>query len=266
MSIKEETEPKKETPEKKPPIFTLRLNEDIIKKINRLSGEMGVSKSKFAKSYIQLSKFFLVEPNLNLTTFSKMDLSIFPTEILKDLLQLLQLLPEKNQIIIGDKLGTIINNNFQIAGLQNLDEKRELIQGFNWIKFIPVSLVDEEKDPKTKEIVNIKKDYWGIPKDMWPISVIHAMLYRLIRNKKFSSTWEASLYHKFLELPPERKKIFKKTPKSYKDLNKVKDFLYEFEGEIGSRKENFESEHIYYYFDVLRIKESQKEEREEEED
>ena len=256
MSIKKETEQKEGTPEEKSPppsIFTLRLNEDIIKKINKLSGEMGVSKSKFAKSYIQLSEFFLVEPNLNLTTFSKMDLSIFPTEILKDLLQLLQLLPEKNQISIGDKLGTIINNNFQIAGLQNLDEKRELIQGYNWIKFIPVSLTDEEKDPKTKDILKIRKDFWGIPKDMWPISVIHAMLYRLIKNKKFNANWEAGLYKKYLELTPEKLKSFKKNPRINKDLNKVKDFLFIFEDEIGCRKENFEAEHIYYYFDVLRI-------------
>ncbi len=257
MSIKKETEQKEGTPEKKSPppsIFTLRLNEDLIKQINRLSSEMGVSKSKFAKSYIQLSKFFLVEPNLNLTTFSKMDLSIFPTEILKDLLQLLQLLPEKNQIMIGDKLGTIINNNFQIAGLQNLDEKRELIQGYNWIKFTLVSLTDEEKDPKdSKKKIEIEKKFWGIPKDMWPISVIHAMLYRLIRNQKFNANWEAGLYKKYLELTPDKRKAFKKNPKVPKDLSKVKDFLFLFDDEIGSRKENFEAEHIYYYFDVLRI-------------
>ncbi|QEE14585.1 CopG family transcriptional regulator [Promethearchaeum syntrophicum] len=260
MNINKEVDLKKKIPEKRPPIFTLRLNEELIEKIDKLSGEMGVSKSKFAKSYIQLSEYFLVEPNLNLTTFAKMDLSIFPTEILKDLLQLLQLLPEKNQIAIGDKLGTIINNNFQTAGLQNLDEKRELIQGFNWIKFTPVHLIDEEKVSKTKETQKIERQFWGIPKDMWPISVIHAMLYRLIYNKKFNSIWEASLYKKYLELTPERKKNFKKNPKIYKDLNKVKDFLYEFEGEIGSRKENFEAEHIYYYFDVLRIEEEKNEE------
>ena len=236
-------------------MFSLRLNPKLINRISKLSSEMGASKAKIARSYLQLSDYFLVEPNLDISTFTKMGLSIFPTEILKDLLQLLQLLPEKNQIVIGDKLGTIINNNFQIAGLQNLDEKRELIQGYNWIKFTPVSLTDEEKDPKTKDILKIKKDFWGIPKDMWPISVIHAMLYRLIKNKRFNSNWEADLYKKYLELTPDKRKAFKKNPKVPKVLSKVKDFLFLFEDEIGSRKENFEAEHIYYYFDVLRIEE-----------
>ena len=251
MNINKENDQKKETPEKKPPIFTLRLNEDLIKKINKLSGEMGVSKSKFAKSYIQLSKYFLVEPNLNLTTFAKMDLSIFPSEILKELFQLL---PENAHISIGDKLGIIINNNFQITGLQNLEEKRLLIQGLNWIRFTRVDLTDEEIDPKdSKKKIEIEKHFWGIPKDSWPILVIHAMLFRLTYNQRYKDNWELSMYKKYLDLTPEKRK---KNIKNVRDFSKVKNFLLKFENEIGSRKENFEAEHIYYYFDVLRIEDA----------
>ena len=246
-------EKKEKTEQDKPPIFTLRLNEELIARINKLSGEMGVSKSKFAKSYIQLSDYFLVEPNLNVTTFTKMPLSIFPIEVLKDLLQLL---PEKNHISIGDKLGILINNNFQITGLQNLEEKRALIQGLNWIKFTPVHLVDEIFNPETKKTQKIEKQFWGIPKDMWPILVIHAMLFRLIYNQRYNSNWETSIYKNYLGLSPKERK----NPKNQKEFTKVKDFLFKFESEIGSRKENFESEHIYYYFDVLRIEEEKKEE------
>ena len=256
MNIKEESEPKKETPKKKPPIFTLRLNEDLIKKVNRLSSEMGVSKSKFAKSYIQLSEFFLVEPNLNLTTFSKMDLSIFPTEILKDFIESLD---EKKQISMGDNLGTIINNNFQIMGLQNLEEKRKLIHGLNWIKFTPVHLIVEEIDQETKKIEKINKHFWGIPKDTWPILVIHAMLFRLIYNQQYNILWKLGLLNDFLSESEKKQKDFTKNPKKYSIYNKKKEFILKFANEIGCHKENFKAEHNYYYFDVLRIEEEKKE-------
>ena len=249
MSLDEQ---KKKTEKKKPPIFTLRLNQELIDKISKLSSEMGVSKSKIAKSYIQLSDNVIVEPNLNITTFTKMDLSLFPTEVLKESLNLL---PEKNQYSIGDKLGTIINNNSQIIGLQSLDEKRKLIQGLNWIKFTPVHLVNEEMDQKTKEIKKIKKQFWGIPKDIWPLEVIHAMLFRIIYNQRYNSNWEMSIFKDFLSETQKIQKDFMRNPKKYSKYNKKKDFIMKFKNEIGSRKENFAAEYIYYYFDVLCIEE-----------
>ena len=119
-------------------MFSLRLNPKLINRISKLSTEMGSSQAKIARSYLQLSDYFLVEPNLDISTFTKMGLSIFPTEILKDFLDSQT---EKDQILLGDKLGTIINNNFQIMGLQNLEEKRKLIHGLNWIRFTPVHLM-----------------------------------------------------------------------------------------------------------------------------
>lgn len=139
--------------------------------------------------------------------------------------------------------------------LQSLEEKRKLIQGLNWIKFTLVHLINEENDPKTKDVKKIKKQFWGIPKDMWPISVIHAILFRLMYNQRFNSHWETSIYKKYLGLTPNKRKGFKKNPKILKKFNKVKDFLFKFDNEIGSRKENFEDEYIYYYFDILRIEE-----------
>ncbi len=243
----------KESEENK--MFSLRLKPKLIARINKLSGELGVSKTNIARSYLQLSEYVLVEPSSDLTTFTKMSLSIFPTEILKELLDSQD---EKKQISIGDKLGTIINNNFQIMGLQNLEEKRKLIHGLNWIKFTPVQLIDEEIDPnntKDKIKIKIKKQYWGIPKDTWPILVIHAMLFRLIYNQKYTSNWELKLLKDFLSETEKKQKDFAKNPKKYSIYNKKKDFIIKFANEIGSRKENFEAEHIYYYFDVLRIEE-----------
>ena len=231
-------------------MFSLRLNPKLIERINKLSIEMGASKAKIARSYLQLSDYFLVEPNLDITTFTKMGLSIFPTEILKDLLDSQN---DRDQILMGDKLGTIINNNFQIMGLQNLEEKRELIQGLNWIRFTPVHLISEEEDPKTKEINKINKQFWGIPKDTWPILVIHAMLFRLIYNQKYTSNWELKLLKDFLRETEKKQKDFTKTPKKYSIYNKKKEFILKFANEIGCHKENFEAEHNYYYFDVLRI-------------
>ena len=230
-------------------MFSLRLNPKLIDRINKLSIEMGASKAKIARSYLQLSDYFLVEPNLDITTFTKMGLSIFPTEILNDFLESLN---RKDQILMGDRLGTIINNNFQIMGLQNLDEKRKLIHGLNWIKFTPVQLIDEEINLETKKIENIVKQFWGIPKDTWPLLIIHAMLFRLTYNQRYKDNWELSMYKKYLDLTPEKRK---KNIKNVRDFSKVKNFLLKFEIEIGSRKENFETEHIYYYFDVLRIEE-----------
>ena len=231
-------------------MFSLRLNPKLIDRINKLSIEMGASKAKIARSYLQLSDFFLVEPNLDITTFTKMGLSIFPTEILKDFLDSQN---EKDQILLGDKLGTIINNNFQIMGLQNLEEKRKLIHGLNWIRFTPVHLICEEEDPKTKEKKEINKQFWGIPKDTWPILVIHAMLFRLIYNQKYTSNWELKLLKDFLRETEKKQKDFTKNPKKYSIYNKKKEFILKFANEIGCHKENFEAEHNYYYFDVLRI-------------
>jgi hypothetical protein len=231
-------------------MFSLRLNPKLIERINKLSIEMGASKAKIARSYLQLSDYFLVEPNLDITTFTKLGLSIFPTEILKDLLDSQN---DRDQILMGDKLGTIINNNFQIMGLQNLEEKRKLIQGLNWIRFTPVHLISEEEDPKTKEIKKINKQFWGIPKDTWPILVIHAMLFRLIYNQKYNSNWELKLLKDFLSLTEKKQQDFIRNPKKLPIYNKKKDFILKFANEIGARKENFEAEHIYYYFDVLRI-------------
>jgi len=231
-------------------MFSLRLKPKLIARINKLSGELGVSKTNIARSYLQLSDYILVEPSLDLTTFTKMRLSIFPTEILKELLDSQD---EKKQISIGDNLGTIINNNFQIMGLQNLEEKRKLIHGLNWIRFTPVELIVEEVDPKTKVVQNIKKQYWGIPKDSWPILVIHAMLFRLIYNQKYTSNWELKLLKDFLRETEKKQKDFTKNPKKYSIYNKKKEFILKFANEIGCHKENFEAEHNYYYFDVLRI-------------
>ena len=231
-------------------MFSLRLNPKLIERINKLSIEMGASKAKIARSYLQLSDYFLVEPNLDITTFTKMGLSIFPTEILKDLLDSQN---DRDQILMGDKLGTIINNNFQIMGLKNLEEKRELIQGLNWIRFTPVHLISEEEDPKTKEIKKIDIQFWGIPKDTWPILVIHAMLFRLIYNQKYTSNWELKLLKDFLRETEKKQKDFTKNPKKYSIYNKKKEFILKFANEIGCHKENFEAEHNYYYFDVLRI-------------
>ena len=233
-------------------MFSLRLNPKLIERINKLSIEMGASKAKIARSYLQLSDFFLVEPNLDITTFTKMGLSIFPTEFLKDLLDSQN---DRDQILMGDKLGTIINNNFQIMGLQNLEEKRKLIHGLNWIRFTPVHLIGEEEDPKTKEIKKINKQFWGIPKDTWPILVIHAMLFRLIYNQKYTSNWELKLLKDFLSETEKKQRDFTKTPKKYSIYNKKKEFILKFANEIGCHKENFEAEHNYYYFDVLRIEE-----------
>ena len=191
--------------------------------------------------------------SLDLTTFTKMSLSLFPAEILKELLDSQD---ERKQISIGDKLGTIINNNFQIMGLQNLEEKRKLIHGLNWIKFTPVQLhIDEEIDSKSKERNKIEKQFWGIPKDTWPILVIHAMLFRLIYNQKYTSNWDLKLLKDFLSETEKKQKDFTKNPKKYSIYNKKKDFILKFANEIGCHKENFESQFIYYYFDVLRIEE-----------
>jgi len=230
--------------------FTLRLKQEFIKKLNLLSIEMGVSKSKIVKSYIHLSNYFLVEPNLNLTTFTKMDLSVFPKEILKGLLHKLS---ETEQISIGDNLGTIINNNSQIIGLQSFKEKRELIQGLNWIKFTPVTLYEEEKNTETDKVEKIKKEFWGISKDMWPISIIHAMLFRIMYNQRFKDHWETSIFIKYLELTPKKRRDFRKNPKLNKVFTKVKDFVLKFDGEIGSKMENFDEEYKYHIFDILRI-------------
>ena len=196
-----------------------------------------------------------------------MPLSIFPIDILKELLQYL---PEKNYIPIGDKLGTIINNNSQIIGLQTLEEKRGLIQGLNWINFTPVTLIDVEDDPKSKEKQKsknnpenkkqIKIQYWGIPKDIWPLEMIHAMLFRIKYNQRYNSHWESSTLKKFLRQTKKKRIDFKKNPKRYTDFNKVKDFILKIAFEIGSRKENFENEFNYYYFDVFRIEEDKNQE------
>lgn len=241
MSFHEEQEKK---------MFSVRLNQNLIDRLNKLSGELRVSKAKIARSYLQLSDYILVEPNLDLTTFTKMSLSIFPTEILKELLDSQD---EKKQISIGDKLGTIINNNFQIMGLQNLEEKRNLIHGLNWIKFTPVQLSVEEIDLKSKESNKIEKQFWGIPKDSWSILIIHAMLFRLIYNQKYTSNWELKLLKDFLSETEKKQKDFAKNPKKYSIYNKKKDFILKFANEIGCHKENFQAEYIYYYFDVLRI-------------
>jgi len=63
------------------------------------------------------------------------------------------------------------------------------------------------------------------------------------------------LLKKFLGQSEKKQIDFKKNPKRYTDFNKVKDFISKFAYEIGSRKENFEAGHNYYYFDVLRIEE-----------
>ena len=235
---------RKEKREKK--IFSLRLDQDLIRNINRLSEELDVSKTKIARSYIQLSDYFFLEPNLELKTFTKMSLSIFPKDILKDLLHSLS---EKDKISIGDKLGTIINNNSQVIGLNTIEEKRKLIQGLNWIKFTPVHLIvkiKNEKDPKAIESTSNEGQFWGIPKEIWPIETIHALIFRLLYNQRYNSNWETNLLKKFLNQP-------EKNLKKNSDFNKNRDFLLKFKNEIGCRKENFESEHIYYYYEIFRI-------------
>ena len=111
----------------------------------------------------------------------------------------------------------------------------------------------EEKDPESENITR----YWGIRSKDWPLELIHALLYRLLHNRKYppKAEWTMDFLKKYIEVSKdERNRIAKEAKKNTLEKN-MPYLIQKFESELGGRLENFANGVLFYKFECLKIPE-----------
>ena len=157
--------------------FTIRLDEDLLNQLERLG--KNTSKAMIARSFLDLRRYIILKPNQHnpITAVDGTPFALLPINLWGSILHVL---PSAKQLEIGDELGKIININCGLDdNVQSQLDKMSYLQGLGIFECTEV----------TGKFRGEKRSFLGIKAKVWPLDVMHALLYRLLHNHQIPEEW-----------------------------------------------------------------------------
>ena len=153
---------------------------------------------------------------------------------------ILHVLPSAKQLEIGDELGKIININCGLDdNVQSQLDKMSYLQGLGIFECTEV----------TGKFRGEKRSFLGIKAKVWPLNVMHALLYRLLHNHQIPEEW-MDIGSNVAEHIEDSEKSINKLKKTSAFRNKL-NFVLVFQEELGGFRENFSEDCAYFKFSQL---------------
>jgi hypothetical protein len=224
--------------------FTIRVESELIESLARVGNLIKLKPATMARLYIQMAQFFLIQSSLDIQSFDGKEMTVLPRQIWLDAIKEFD---DDRKLRLGDEMGILINNNSQMNGFQTIDQKVEFMRGLGWFEIRPF----EERTPEKKSI------YWGILAKSCPLTVIHAMLYRVLYNRQFPGGWMGYLRDHGMKTMDQLNAIKNdKTNKKENRYQDLPDIIQRFRDELGGRPENFLPDVTYYKLEKLKMEEA----------
>ncbi len=224
---------------KKKEAFTIRLPPKTIKKIEEVAKILGLKPSVVGRNYLNLSEYIMVSANTQIQTYDKTPLASIPLYILKNIFGYLS---EQQQFDIGDSLGVIINTNANLLEKRDIESKLKMINGLGWME------------------VRKLGSKWAFSAQEFPIAVVHALVYRMLHNRKYPQIWTRDYIQPHLnKTTDELKDIAKDNRKKDNNLKRIDQEIPKFDRELGGSIENYSEVCRYYSFNTLKINNDEEE-------
>ena len=210
-------------------MVSVRLDHSTITQLNLIGEQQHLKRSDIARSYLKLCHNVLVKTDQDIQLFDGSRVCFFPKDLLKTFYS--KLTP-KELMTIGDRMALIAYTNCQIESFQTPLERISYLEQLGWLEINRIRLVDAEGNGWIYHAISAQ----GIPLDF-----VHAMLYRLLFQKRMPDELNAR----------DLKENFKKVTKKFKN-SALEKLLPRFLKEMGPHIENFDEYTTLYKFDVLR--------------
>ncbi len=147
-------------------IITVRIDEELNNNLEAIKRDLGISKADIIRNYLELSKY-LIKQRTSVKSLDDQDFMI----ILKNhLRELVEIIAEEEQIILGDKLARFIN---EIALIKNrrddLNYKLDLCNHLGFFR----KYIDDQ-------------NYLLISKKFGPKKFVEAFTWRIFKSKQLN--------------------------------------------------------------------------------
>jgi hypothetical protein len=154
-------------------VITVRIDEELNNNIDKLRAKLGISKADLIRNYLEMSRF-IVRQKTSIKSLNDRDLMILKRSYLR---KLIENQPEEEQINLGEKLASFINDIARINGkLDDINFKLDFCDNLGlFTKFI-----DNEK-------------YILIDKKFGPQKFVEAFIWRIHNQPTdFNIDWVSS--------------------------------------------------------------------------
>jgi hypothetical protein len=217
--------------------FTIRIESDILTKLNDAANKMGIKSATIARNYLKLADSVFIQPNMDMMSFDNSALMIIPNESFHYIISLL--LDNSKEVYVkqvdtGDRLGDMLNKNAECMGMEDPVQKIELAQSWGWFKS---ALID---------------NYVAIPRSFGPVTLVNAMVYRIATKRRYPYAGNWNWRDFFVDDGTLNQRYPKKENKG--ELQNIQNQRDSQRRDLGAVESNWDEGTAYYKYEVLKKK------------
>lgn len=146
-------------------VITVRIDEELNNNLEAIKRDLGISKADIIRNYLELSKY-LIKQRTSVKSLDDQDFMIILKSYLRELVEVI---PEEDQIVLGDKFARFINAIALIKNRIDINFKLDLCNNLGFFR----KYIDDQ-------------NFLLISKKFGPKKFVEAFIWRIFKNKELN--------------------------------------------------------------------------------